>query len=206
MALALAGVKSTVVDPRESVGRLPGRDRKLFRKTVEKRKRPAELENDPKRAKSLLLPPPIPFSSMRAWFVSKPDGVDSVFREGERPQTTNGTDIFCQNEPPIGINSTVVPICSLCSEDKLLPTCSAIVALHPDEATGAIVDFAVANGIPFVAVPCCVFSRLFPERIQNGSTVSTYDDLIQFLTSKRAGIHKEKLPFDGANHALWATF
>eukprot|EP00555_Chaetoceros_dichaeta_P014689 CAMPEP_0198271306 /NCGR_PEP_ID=MMETSP1447-20131203/48686_1 /TAXON_ID=420782 /ORGANISM="Chaetoceros dichaeta, Strain CCMP1751" /LENGTH=49 /DNA_ID= /DNA_START= /DNA_END= /DNA_ORIENTATION= len=32
-----------------------------------------------------------------------------------------------------------VPVCSMCSPDMLLPSCSAILALHPDEATGDIV-------------------------------------------------------------------
>lgn len=34
-----------------------------------------------------------------------------------------------------------------------------IVGMHPDEATGEIVEFAVKNRLPFAIVPCCVKGR-----------------------------------------------
>ena len=46
----------------------------------------------------------------------------------------------------------MIPVCSYNSDDKLLPNCAAIVALHPDEATGVIVETAVKYRIPFVVV------------------------------------------------------
>ena len=96
-------------------------------------------------------------------------------------------------------------------EDSLLPNCNAIVALHPDEATGVIVETAVENEIPFVVVPCCVFSRLFPERIKlskegENNIVSTYFELIDWLVNKHPAIKVTRLPFKGANLAIWATF
>ena len=57
-----------------------------------------------------------------------------------------------------------VKVCEECSEDKILENCSCIIGLHPDQATGAIVEFAVKHRKPFIVVPCCVFSRLFPDR------------------------------------------
>ena len=42
--------------------------------------------------------------------------------------------------------------------------CALVVGLHPDEATDAIVDAALAAGKPFAVVPCCVFPSLFPHR------------------------------------------
>jgi hypothetical protein len=92
--------------------------------------------------------------------------------------------------------------------------------LHPDEATGVIVQTAVEHQIPFVVVPCCVFSKLFPERIKplvegregtsgldgNGLVVSTYYDLIDWLVAKHPSIRVSRLPFDGANLAVWSTF
>ena len=85
--------------------------------------------------------------------------------------------------------------------------CSAVVALHPDEATGAIVDFCVRARKPFVIVPCCVFARLFPERrTAAGTTVATRSELIDYLVSKDCAIQTTELPFQGANIALWATF
>ena len=59
LALTLRNVKSTVIDPRSTVGSLPGRDRKLLKKS----KKPM-------------------FDTYRAWFGSRPDGVDTFFREG----------------------------------------------------------------------------------------------------------------------------
>ena len=87
--------------------------------------------------------------------------------------------------------------------------CSAIVALHPDEATDAIVDMAVQQKKPFVIVPCCVFARLFPNRYNPnspGNPVTTYEDLVDYLAAKHSDIKRTELPFLGANVALWATF
>ena len=43
LALALKGIQSTVVDPRETVGRLPGRDRKHLSKALLNHQRPRSL-------------------------------------------------------------------------------------------------------------------------------------------------------------------
>ena len=180
LALALRGVHSCVVDPRKTVGKLPGRDRKALKKNQAS------------------------FSAYRAWFGSRPKGVDSFYREGSSANS-NGTSSTL--EDPLSL-----PICSMCSEDNLLSTCNAIVALHPDEATGVIVETAVENEIPFVVVPCCVFSRLFPKRIKplgkegENNIVSTYFELIDWLVDKHPAIKVTRLPFDGANIAVWATF
>ena len=82
----------------------------------------------------------VQFDVFRAWFGEKPTGADFDFDGGE--------DGF-------------IPVCSSDSGDGLLSSCSAVVALHPDEATGAIVEWAVRARKPFLVVPCCVFSRLF---------------------------------------------
>jgi hypothetical protein len=41
---------------------------------------------------------------------------------------------------------------------------SAVVGMHPDQATEAIADFAMAEACPFAVVPCCVFPTLFSAR------------------------------------------
>jgi hypothetical protein len=46
--------------------------------------------------------------------------------------------------------------------------CSAGVGMHPDQATEAIADFAIAHRKPFAIVPCCVFPQLHPERVDPG--------------------------------------
>lgn len=182
LALSLRGIHSTIVDPRPTIGKLPGRDRKVLKKSKSK----------------------VPFSTYRAWFGSKPEGVDTVYREGRLSSET-----FLPESEWSGNNDGQLPICSMTSKDRLLPNCAAIVALHPDEATGVIVQTAVENEIPFCIVPCCVFSRLFPERINpggKGGVVSTYYELIDWLVDMHPEIRVTTLPFEGANIAVWATF
>jgi len=298
LALGLKGIQSTVVDPRENVGRLPGRDRKhlrkvLLRNDVEssaksqqlRQRQPRPLPNstvDGTNASSISVggsdrngsghmavgdvgkedkgtmrrptavpsPPPIEFSSLRAWFAKRPEGVDVGFREGCSSTNTTTKSSNTSGDDNTAVASThhsnvmatmqeghdsscataavmMVPVCSMCSPDMLLPSCSAILALHPDEATGDIVGLAVQYRIPFLIVPCCVFSRLFPDRFKplrllstkDGSSgggndlgvvdrqvVSTYDDLIEYLVDKDDSIQVTKLDFDGANMGLWSTF
>jgi hypothetical protein len=178
MALGLSGVKSTVVDPRENVGKLPGKDRKVWNKA---KRNLVTVSSDG----IPLCQPIVPYDALRAWFSSKPDGVDTSHRHPDEDEV------------------------AVCAENHaLLEDCSAIVALHPDEATDAIVDMAVRKRVPFVIMPCCVFSRLFPgRRLANSiDPVCTYADLIDYLMAKDPAIQKTVLPFEGANIALWATF
>ena len=49
-----------------------------------------------------------------------------------------------------------------------------LVGLHPDQATEAIVDAALARNLPFAVVPCCVFPGLFFGRhCSTGSSTRT---------------------------------
>ncbi len=118
LALALRGIHSTVVDPRPNVGKLPGRDRKTLKKALSCNK---SNGGNTKSSPNSIFRNAVPFSTYRAWFGTRPDGVDSVFREGSTDDD---------------IDSAKLPICTLCSDDQLLSSCTAIVALHPDEATG----------------------------------------------------------------------
>jgi hypothetical protein len=199
LAFSQLGIKSTVIDPRETVGKLPGRDRKILKKAIRGKKN--AMDNGEMHHESFL-PPPIEYASLRAWFAKRPEGIDASFREGK-----SSGQLLHDDE--------AVPICTICSpeNDDLLRNCSAIVSLHPDEATGDIVDFAVEHRIPFLIVPCCVFSRLFPHRFvvdENDEGkhrfVSTYKDLIQYLARKHSSIRMSKLGFSGANIVLWSMF
>jgi hypothetical protein len=130
LALALRNVKSTVIDPRSTVGSLPGRDRKLLKKSKKE-----------------------PFRTYRAWFGYRPDGVDVFFREGCRDYFVNTASAAQRIESIFESDmKETIPICSIDSADQLLPNCTAIVALHPDEATGVILQTAVKHRIPFVVV------------------------------------------------------
>lgn len=184
MGLGIRGVKSTVVDARESVGKLPGRDRKIWNRALKKNKLPATETID----SMLYCQPVVPFQTYRAWFGTRPDGVETRFRHPDQEE---------------------LPVCD--ESSTVLEGASAIVALHPDEATGAIVEMAVRRRVPLVVVPCCVFARLFPDRQiseANGEDrqVSSYDDLLQFLMSKDSSIEKTDLPFDGKNTILHSSF
>jgi len=79
LAFSLVGIKSTVIDPRETVGKLPGRDRKILKKAINNKKNAmdkGEMQHES------LLPPPIEYVSLRAWFTKRPEGIDASFREG----------------------------------------------------------------------------------------------------------------------------
>ena len=164
MTLGMNGIKSTIVDPRENVGRLPGRDRKIWNRAM----------------KGLTTCQPVQFESYRAWFGIPPD-----VRYDEQKS---------------------LPVCD--EQDAMLAQCSAILALHPDEATDAVVDLAVKQQIPFFIVPCCVFFRLFHHRRMPGSSqpVSTYNELLDYLQAKHISIKRVELPFEGANILLWSSF
>jgi hypothetical protein len=64
----------------------------------------------------------------------------------------------------------------------LLTRTTLVLGMHPDQAAGPIVEFAVLNGIDFAVVPCCVYSDEFPKRkMKSGKRVTSYDDLCQYL-------------------------
>ena len=101
----------------------------------------------------------------------------------------------------------------------LLDGASAIIALHPDEATEIAVDVAIARSLPFVVVPCCVFAtqnphrRLFPSSLPagggglaaaEGRPVRTYADLLLYLRAKHPLARRVRLGFRGMNVAVCA--
>ncbi|GMH88543.1 hypothetical protein TL16_g11187 [Triparma laevis f. inornata] len=67
-----------------------------------------------------------------------------------------------------------------------------VVGIHPDEATEAIVDAAIANRAPFAVVPCCIYSRIFRDRTHNGNPVRTYEQFMDYLQAKTPGIQVRK--------------
>ena len=97
---------------------------------------------------------------------------------------------------------------------SLLRDCSAIVGMHPDQATGALVDAALALRKPFAVVPCCVFPESHPERVSRatGERVRTTAELVDHLRA-RAGSNPDGsdvarvavLPCDGANVAVFCA-
>jgi hypothetical protein len=87
---------------------------------------------------------------------------------------------------------------------RRLATCDVLVGMHPDQATEAIVDAALALGKPFAVVPCCVFPELFPDRRRrDGAEVREYVDFVEYLRAKDPEIRIGYLPFEGRSRVLY---
>ena len=87
---------------------------------------------------------------------------------------------------------------------RRLATCDVLVGMHPDQATEAIVDAALALGKPFAVVPCCVFPELFPDRRKpDGGEVRAYVDFVEYLRAKDPEIRIGYLPFEGRSRVLY---
>ena len=82
---------------------------------------------------------------------------------------------------------------------ELFINCSVFVGMHPDEATEAIVDVALMLRKPFAIVPCCVMSRVFPDRrCCDGTRVDKYETFVRYLSEKHPSVQSAFLPFAGA--------
>jgi hypothetical protein len=93
------------------------------------------------------------------------------------------------------------------SNEIMLKSCQVVIGFHPDQATDAILDFALARGIPIALVPCCVFARSFPERRrEDGGTVHSFEHFVTYLKDKfiKAGRPAKVsfLEYAGANLVL----
>ena len=97
--------------------------------------------------------------------------------------------------------------------ERALAECSVVLGMHPDQATDAIVDFALERGKPFAVVPCCVYSREFParrrpatpENPRGGGAVTTHAHLVQYLLAKAPGTCRTAtLPFGGMNTVVYS--
>ena len=156
----MTGIRAVVVDPRDTAGVLPRRDRKAMKRAL--------------RASSCA----VSFTIDRSFFGGKIEGADTAFSGG----------------------SDSIPSTSL----ELIKGCSAICALHPDEATEAAVDLAIRYRKPWAVVPCCIFARLFPNRrLKSGAQVSSHNDFLQYLQEKQKGAKVKKLDFVGKNDCVY---
>jgi hypothetical protein len=73
-----------------------------------------------------------------------------------------------------------------------------LLALHPDEATDAALEWASRRGIECAVVPCCVFADRFPR----DGHVRTYEQLLAYL-AKRYATQTAFLPLQGRNVVLY---
>ncbi|CAK9089112.1 unnamed protein product [Durusdinium trenchii] len=122
----------------------------------------------------------------------KPDELESEAVEGEDVHPVGSVDRICEHFDD--------------SSMELVFGAEVVVAMHPDEATDAIVDAALTAQRPFAVVPCCVFPRLFHHRrLHNGGGVVGYTGLLRFLREKDPRIRAARLPFAGRNVVLYMT-
>lgn len=91
--------------------------------------------------------------------------------------------------------------------DDALRRCTHVIAMHPDQATDAAVDFALERGLPFAVVPCCVYSKEFTtRRLRGGERVTTHAHLVRYLTEKSSltDVRVAELPFSGKNIVVYS--
>lgn len=81
---------------------------------------------------------------------------------------------------------------------------AAVVGLHADQATEIIVDAALAAGVPFAVVPCCVFPTANMERrTRCGRKVHTTRQFVEYLSAKQVHIQTAFLPLQGSNIVVY---
>eukprot|EP01130_Rhizamoeba_saxonica_P012601 TRINITY_DN5340_c0_g1_i2.p1 TRINITY_DN5340_c0_g1~~TRINITY_DN5340_c0_g1_i2.p1 ORF type:complete len:250 (-),score=20.37 TRINITY_DN5340_c0_g1_i2:37-786(-) len=90
---------------------------------------------------------------------------------------------------------------------RIFDSCSLILGMHPDEATERIVQFGLKYRKSFAVLPCCVFPKSFPDRrLNNGTKVVVYNDLVQYLLELDPGIKTAKLNIPGRNTIVFKFF
>ena len=166
LLLCLAGYEVLLVDPRSNAGRLKRHLRKQLRRTSGAR----------------------PFQVSRSYFLSDDGGGAVGVGVGGGDGGDGGRDSNGSGGGGDG-PTTAATTASLIADFKP----DLIVGLHPDEATGAIVEVAAARGVPFAVVPCCTYARLFPGRRVVGRPVRTHRDLCEYLRRQVPGCEVGRL-------------
>ena len=89
---------------------------------------------------------------------------------------------------------------------EALRRCSAVVALHPDQAAELSIRLALQLQMPFAVVPCCVYAQDFPKRkLADGRPVRTYEELLEYLQLLDPRIQRTQLDFEGKSILLFMT-
>lgn len=91
---------------------------------------------------------------------------------------------------------------------RLVASCSAVVGMHPDQATEAIVDLSARLGVPFAVLPCCVMPSLFPTRVdRRGCAIRSHSSFCDYLLAK-APLGEtylfDDLPFAGRSRVIYS--
>jgi hypothetical protein len=80
-------------------------------------------------------------------------------------------------------------------EDVDLAGFDLVAALHPDQATEPAIRAALAGGLDFAVVPCCVFAI-------DGRRY-TREEWLDYLAALAPGIRRDELPITGARTVVW---
>ena len=62
------------------------------------------------------------------------------------------------------------------NEKHLLEECTAIVGMHPDQATDAIIHVAMKHDKPWMICPCCVFPNTFVRKFRRRRRRRCFDE------------------------------
>ena len=181
------GVPVTLVDPK------PLRLNKKTRRRVRKWRRetfPEDASDDDSR---------VPVRHVRAAFEGV-EGVSAVSRRGEAKRGfTQRKELVAataeaQNEETTSRDAIA----------RAVREASALVAMHPDQATDAVFETALALDKPFAVVPCCVFADLNPHRVlASGAPVRTYDEMMEYYQAMGPDVRRARLAFRGRREVLY---
>ena len=79
--------------------------------------------------------------------------------------------------------------------------CDLVIGLHPDEATGEIVDYSIRTRTPCLIVPCCMVGQYSSECRNKGRWVKF---LANILIQNGFDVFIDQLPISGSNLAIRA--
>lgn len=173
-----AGIPTTIVDPRPMD--VPNMLRHITRSLLHRlAQRQSTKETKPSSPKHVTIPFP---KHIRTWFWYPLEKA-----------------VECNPETYVNDPLQPVPV-EHSGLEEALKNCSAIVGMHSDQATEAIVDWGLELNKPFATVPCCVFPNLFPTR----SHVRKHGEFLKYLVAKDASrVHRAKLDFAGRNDVIY---
>lgn len=128
------------------------------------------------------------------------DDGESIGGEGSEDDDEEEDDDFVEE---LSFEATLDAIRRVVNDSTL------VVALHPDQATDAALDFALERKLPFAIVPCCVYAKEFGKRrLADGSRVTSPEQLVEYLHQRAASFgadaRVETLPFPGKNVVVYS--
>ena len=155
------------------------------------------LTRSAKKAASLIAPAATTSGHEEDYCKGKEDSDES---DSDADDQESSNEILCQ---PCGIGEAQAPPPAT-EIESTISAASIIIGLHSDQPTGDIVDMALALDKPFAVIPCCVFPKIFDQRVLPcGTPVKSYEQFVEWIMSKNALIRKKDLEFGGRSLVLY---